>query len=63
TGTVEDFDKMDKEKKDEIRKALLQADQTGATLQTALDKAVKDADVKVKDKQFKDLFNTDAAAE
>ncbi|THE11076.1 peptidylprolyl isomerase [Bacillus timonensis] len=63
TGTTEGFDKMDKEKQDEIRKALLQADQSGATLQTALDKAVKDADVKVKDKEFKDLFNTEAAAE
>ncbi|MCC3355428.1 peptidylprolyl isomerase [Bacillus sp. REN16] len=63
TGTVEDFDKMDQEKKDEVRKALLQADQTGTTLQKALDKAVKDADVKVKDKEFKDLFKTEAAAE
>ncbi|MEH7222677.1 peptidylprolyl isomerase [Bacillus sp. JJ1566] len=61
TGTVADFDKKDQEQKDEIRKALLQADQTGTTLQKALDKAVKDADVKVKDKEFKDLFNTTSA--
>lgn len=63
TGTVEDFDKMDDEKKDEVRKALLQADQTGATLQNALDKAIEKADVKVKDKDFEDLFKTEAAAE
>ncbi|MEH7238392.1 peptidylprolyl isomerase [Bacillus sp. JJ1562] len=63
TGTVDDFDKKDKEQQDEIRKALLQADQTGTTLQKALDKAMKDADVKVKDKEFNDLFKTEAAAE
>ncbi|MEH7386283.1 peptidylprolyl isomerase, partial [Bacillus sp. JJ1521] len=63
TGTVADFDKMDQEKKDEVRKALLQADQSGATLQKALDKVIKDADVKVKDKEFKDLFKTEAVAE
>ncbi|MFS0824325.1 peptidylprolyl isomerase [Bacillus sp. 1P02SD] len=63
TGTTEGFDKMDQEKKDEIRKALLQADQSGTTLQKALDKAIEGADVKVKDKEFKDLFNTEPAAE
>lgn len=59
TGTTEGFDKMDQEKKDEIRKALLQADQTA--LQTALDKAIDNADVKVKDDDFKDLFKAPAA--
>lgn len=61
TGTTKDFDKFDQEKKDEIRRALLQADQTGATLQKALDKAVEDAGVNVKDKEFKDLFKTASA--
>jgi len=59
TGTTEGFDKMEQEKKDEIRKALLQADQ--AALQTALDKAIDNADVKIKDKDFKDLFEAPAA--
>ncbi|WP_099353388.1 peptidylprolyl isomerase [Fredinandcohnia onubensis] len=59
TGTTEGFDKMEQEKKDEIRKALLQADQTA--LQTALDKAIDNADVKVKDDDFKDLFKAPAA--
>lgn len=59
TGTTEGFDKMEQEKKDEIRKALLQADQTA--LQTALDKAIDNADVKVKDEDFKDLFKAPAA--
>ncbi|WP_010283526.1 peptidylprolyl isomerase [Bacillus timonensis] len=61
TGTVENFDKKKQEEKDEIRRALLQADQTA--LQNALDKAIDNADVKVKDKEFKDLFKTEAAAE
>ncbi|WP_077617142.1 peptidylprolyl isomerase [Bacillus sinesaloumensis] len=61
TETTEGFEDMEQEKKDEIRKALLQSDQTGATLQKALDNAVKNADVKVKDKDFKDLFEAPSA--
>ncbi|WP_453990624.1 peptidylprolyl isomerase [Bacillus nitroreducens] len=61
TGTTEGFEDMEQEKKDEIRRALLQADQSGATLQSALDKAIENADVKVKDKDFKDLFKAPAA--
>ncbi|WP_449539307.1 peptidylprolyl isomerase [Ferdinandcohnia sp. Marseille-Q9671] len=59
TGTVEDFDKMDEEEKNEIRTALLQGDQTA--VQKALDKAVEDANVEIKDKDFKDLFETPTA--
>ncbi|MFS0865447.1 peptidylprolyl isomerase [Fredinandcohnia sp. 179-A 10B2 NHS] len=61
TGVVENFDKMEDAEKSEIRTALLQTNQDALT--KALDKAIENADVKVKDKDFKDLFTTEAPTE
>ncbi|MCH1626805.1 peptidylprolyl isomerase [Ferdinandcohnia quinoae] len=54
TDIADNFDKMDDAKKDEILNALLKSNPTAVT--DALDKAVKDAKVEVKEKDFKDLF-------
>lgn len=61
TGVVENFDEMEDAEKSEIRTALLQTNQDALT--KALDKAIENADVKVKDNDFKDLFTTEAPAE
>ncbi|MFT4416725.1 peptidylprolyl isomerase [Fredinandcohnia humi] len=59
TGTTDNFDEMKEEEKNEIRSALLQTNQDA--IQKALDKAIENADVKVKDKDFEDLFQNEAA--
>lgn len=54
THTVKPFDEMKDSLKDEIRNQKLQQPDT---IQNALDKAIKEANVKVKDNDLKDLFN------
>lgn len=54
TDVAKDFDKMDDTKKNEILDALLKTNPTA--IPDALNKAVKDAKVEVKEKDFKDLF-------
>lgn len=54
TNTVKPFDEMKDSLKDEIRNQKLQQPDT---IQNALDKAIKEANVKVKDNDLKDLFN------
>lgn len=53
TETVKPFDEMKDSLKDEIRNQKLQQPDT---IQNALDKAIKGANVEVKDKDLKDLF-------
>lgn len=56
TETVKPYDQMKKELEKEVKK---QKTEDPATAQKAIDKALKKADVKVNDKDFKDLFKTE----
>lgn len=50
---VKSFDKMKSELKDKVKKSKLDSD----TVQKAVDEAVKDADVKINDKDLKDILD------
>ncbi|MBD8067727.1 peptidylprolyl isomerase [Bacillus sp. PS06] len=57
TETKEDFDKLSEEEKDAAIAPLLQQNPT--LLQNALDKAVSDVDIDIKDKDLQNIFSTD----
>ncbi len=59
TETVKPYDQMKKGLTEELKK---QKATDGETIQKAIDKAIKDADVKINDKDLKDIFKTEEAA-
>ncbi|MFC4322151.1 peptidylprolyl isomerase [Litchfieldia salsa] len=56
TETKEDFDKLSDEEKDTIIGTILQ--QNTALLQTALDEAITDVEIEIKDKDLEGIFDT-----